>query len=312
MAFIIKKPDATITAANLTPLADRDPGANRVTFSDRRRDWINKGADKGWGSLYPIAVVLGCLFILAPVTVIVLMSLSAAPSIVFPPPSLTLRRFTEIQPEIVNAFINSTKLGVTVVVVNLAICVPAAFSLVRGRLPMRGFMTAIARSPMQVPGIAMAVAFYLYYTTVQRTFHIPLRNNFWGLVIAHLVMTAPYMLTTLIAQLYTIQGRFEQAAHGLGAGPIRTLWRVTLPQIRPSIIAGSFLAFVISFEDVPVALFLAPAASATTLPVQMFNLANDSLSPTLFAASVLVLLFSVVLVLAVERLVGLKRALTGI
>ena len=268
--------------------------------------------DAVWGSLYPICVVLGCVFILAPIIVVLIMSLSAAPSIVFPPPSLTLHRFLEIQPEIGRAFVNSMKLGAAVVVLNLLICIPAAFSIVRGRIPMRGLVTAIARSPLQVPGIVMAVAFYLYYTTVQQNLGIPMRNNFWGLVVAHLVLTAPYMLTTLIAQLYTIQGRFEEAAYGLGAGVVRTLWRVTLPQLKPSIIAGSFLAFVISFEDVPVALFLAPAASATTLPVQLFNLAIDSLSPTLFAASTLVMLFAVVLVLAVERLVGLKKALTGI
>ena len=272
---------------------------------------VSRYTDAAWGAIYPLAALLGCAFLLAPVAVILVMAFSAAPSIVFPPPAFTVARFLQIEPEITHAFANSMRLGIVVVLVDLAICVPAAFALVRGRLPVRGLIQTLARSPLQIPGIVMAVAFYLYYSMLQRVGHIPLRNNFWGLVIAHIVMTSPYMLATVTAQLYMVQGRLEEAACGLGAGVFRILWRVTLPQIRASIIAGSFLAFVVSFEDVPVALFLSPAASATTLPVQLFNLANDSLSPTLFAAATLVLLFSVVLVIIIEKLIGLRRAMTG-
>lgn len=276
-----------------------------------RSDRVSHHADAVWGVAYPLAVFLGCAFLLAPVAIILVMSFSAAPSIVFPPPAFTFERFFQIEPEITHAFVNSMRLGIVVVLIDLAICVPAAFALVRGRLPVRGLIQTLARSPLQIPGIVMAVAFYLYYSMLQRTGYISLRNNFWGLVIAHVVMTSPYMLATVTAQLYTVPGWLAEASCGLGAGVIRTLWRVTLPQIRASIIAGSFLAFVVSFEDVPVALFLSPAASATTLPVQLFNLANDSLSPTLFAAATLVLLFSAVLVIMIEKLIGLKRAMTG-
>jgi len=268
-------------------------------------------ADQAWSKLYPVAVVFGSVFILAPIAVVALMALSAAPSIVFPPPAYTLTRFLQIEPEIITSFVNSLRLGLVVVIINLFLCVPGALALVRGRLPVKGLLQVLARSPLQVPGIVMAVSFYLYYSLLQRYGYVSLRNNFWGLVVAHVVMTAPYMLSTVAAQLYTVRGRLEDAAYGLGAGVMRTFWHITLPQIRPSIIAGCFLVFVVSFEDVPVALFLAPSASATTLPVQLFNLANDSLSPTLFAASTLVIIFSAVLVITLEKLIGLRRAMTG-
>jgi putative spermidine/putrescine transport system permease protein len=267
--------------------------------------------DVAWRSLYPIAVTLGCLFLLAPMSIVVVMAFSSAPSIVFPPPSFTITRFLEIEPEITHAFFNSMRLGFSVIAVDLIICVPAAFALVRGRLPFSNLMLVLARSPQQIPGIAMAVAFYLYYSALERGDYISLRNNFAGLLIAHVVITSPYMLSTVTSQLFTVSTQLEDAASGLGAGSLRTLWFVTLPQIRASLIAGSFLAFVVSFEDVPVALFLSPAASETTLPVELFNLANDSLSPTLFSAAALVMLFSIVLVMAMEKLIGLRKAMSG-
>lgn len=276
------------------------------------RQSVADALDRLWPVLYRGSVLLGCVFLLAPITVVLIISLSASPSIVFPPPSYSLAPYTSIQPEIVDAFLRSLQLSTLVVIVDLLLCVPAAFALTRARLPGRAAFETLFRSPLQVPGIVMAVVFYLYYSIVLRNTGIPLRNGLPGLVIAHVIMTCPFVLTTISLGLQGMDRRLEEASYGLGAGFFGTTWHVTFPQIRPALLSGSFLAFVISFEDVPVALFLAPGASATTLPVQLFNLALDSLSPRLFAAAILVFLFAVALVLLVELTVGLKRVMGGV
>jgi putative spermidine/putrescine transport system permease protein len=294
---------------NVIPAEHGQTIAPLARLSARHTTWLDR-IDDIWQGLYTFGVVAGCVFLFAPFVVVFVISISAAPSVEFPPPSFTLTQYTRIPPDITAAFWRSLRLGLLIVSIDLALCVPAAFALARGRLPGRSLVEAFFRGPVQVPGIVMAVAFYLSYSALLRSTGINLRNEFAGLVIAHVVMTFPYMLATVVVRLYTMGPQLEEASYGLGAGFFRTMWRVTIPQMRPALIAGSFLAFVISFEDVPVALFLAPGASTSTLPVQMFQFAVDSLSPALFAAAILVLLFSMALVVAIELLVGLKRVLS--
>ncbi len=283
-----------------------------VTTAPRSR--LHAGAaliDGLWKFLYGCAVVFGLAFMLAPVVVIFIISLSSAPSVVFPPPGFTLSQYSEIPAEVFTAFQRSVTLGLCVVLVDLAICVPAAFALARGRIPGLRLMEALFRSPLQIPGIVLAVSFFLGYSQLLRLTEINLRNDIKGLIIAHAIMTIPYMLTILTVRMSSLNRHFEEASHGLGAGLPRTLWRVVLPQLKPALLTGCFLSFVISFEDVPVTLFLAPGSSSTTVPVVLFNLAIDSLSPALFAAAILVLVFSFALVFALEFLVGVRRVVSG-
>jgi putative spermidine/putrescine transport system permease protein len=284
----------------------RRDGATR-----RRVGIMPHRADSIWSVLLCLSLIAGCIFLLAPILIILMIALSSAQSIAFPPPGFTLLNFARIPHEIMDACARSMVLGASVVLADMVICLPAAFALVRGRVPGRGLIEALFRSPLQIPGIVMAVAFYLYYSQLQRIAGISLRNDFVGLVIAHVVMTSPFMLAALTARLYNVKRSLEEASYGLGAGFFMTFWHVTMPQVRPALLAGSFIAFVISFEDVPVALFLAPATSQMTLPVVLFNNATDSLSPQLFAAAILVLLFSVVLVIAVELLIGLRKVISS-
>jgi putative spermidine/putrescine transport system permease protein len=230
---------------------------------------------------------------------------------VFPPPGYTLAQYGEIPPEIYAAFQRSIVLGASVAVIDLLICVPAAFALARGRIPALRLVEAFFRSPLQIPGIVLAVSFFLGYSQLLKLTGVSLRNDVRGLVIAHVIMTAPYMLTILTVRISALNRHYEDASEGLGAGFVRTMWRVVLPQLKPALLTGCFLSFVISFEDVPVTLFLAPGASSTTIPVILFSLAIDSLSPALFAAAILVLAFSFALVVALEFLVGVRRVVSG-
>ena len=268
-------------------------------------------ADAFWTGLYWAAVAFGLAFLMAPVVVIFIISLSTAASVVFPPPGYTLSQYAEIPEEVYSAFKRSIVLGVSVAIIDVALCVPAAFALARGRIPALRLVEAIFRSPLQIPGIVLAVSFFLGYSHFMKLTGISLRNDIKGLVIAHVIMTAPYMLTILTVRIATLNRHYEEASEGLGAGFLRTMWHVVLPQLKPALLTGCFLSFVISFEDVPVTLFLAPGASSTTIPVVLFSLAIDSLSPALFAAAILVLVFSFALVVALEFLVGVRRVVSG-
>jgi putative spermidine/putrescine transport system permease protein len=284
--------------------------ANQPEVAATRPVWIGL-SDALSAFLYRAAIVAGVLFLLAPVIVIFIISLSTSPSIVFPPPGYTFSQYAAIPEEVYAAFERSVLLGASVAATNVLLCLPAAFALARGRIPGRPFIEALFRSPLQMPGIVLAVSFFLAYTQLMNLTGFTLRNDIKGLAVAHLIMTAPYMLTVLTVRIASLNRHFEDASQGLGATAMRTMLRVVLPQLMPALLTGCFLSFVISFEDVTVALFLAPSASQTTVPVILFGLSIDSLSPTLFAAAILILVFSFVLVGALELLVGVRKVVSG-
>lgn len=282
--------------------------AERITF---RRNPILARLDAGWGIVYVLGVFLGCGFLMAPFFVVFIISLSPSTSVMFPPPSFSLIQYVNIPPQMIASFFRSLQLGFLVVAIDIVLCLPAAFAIVRGRLPGRIFIEDLLRAPLQVPRIVMAVTFYLAYSMLLQLTGFSLRGSFTGLVIAHVIFTYPYMLSTAVVRLSDMGSRLDNVSYGLGAGFFRTMWHVTLPQLKPALIAGSFISFVTSFEDVPVTLFLAPASSTATLPVAMFLFVSDSLSPAVFAAAILVVLFSVLLAVALDFFVGLGRVLSG-
>src|SRR5208282_2056430 len=171
----------------------------------------------------------------------------------------------------------------------------AAFVLVRQRIVGRMAVLTLVLMPLILPRMIIAVAlFYLFA-------RLGLVGTQAGLVIGHTVLAVPYVVITVMAVLKTYDERFDQAAWSLGASKWKALWHITLPQIRGGLIAGYLFAFVTSFDDLTVALFIS-AGSTATLPRQMWNDLLLQVNPTLAAVSTVILVLITLFIVAAEFL----------
>jgi len=231
-------------------------------------------------------------FLMLPLLVVFPISLSSAPYMQFPPPGLSWQWYERYldDPQWIDATVRSLYIGAATAVLALALGVPLAFSLVRGRFIGRGLLDRIAMAPVIVPTIILSVSVYGLFAKLK------LVGAWYGLVIAHTVLALPFVVLVMVAGLRDFDRGLEQAAEGLGASRWRTLWRITLPLLRPSLVSAALLAFITSFDEVVVALFLAGANM--TLPKKMFDNILMEIDPTIAAVSVMqIILVTVVLVL---------------
>jgi len=260
--------------------------------------------------LAAIAWVVGvAAFLVFPTAIVVLTALGGEPYVVFPPRSFTLRHFAEIPGVYLRVFLTTLELGLVASVVSTLLAIPAALALVRGRLVGRSVLTAALHAPLHVPWLVVGVAFLQFYVTIFDRLGIGLGGSFLGLAIAHVAVTVPYVLTSVTARLASFDERLEEAAYGLGAGQVRTFFSITLPIIKPAVLAGAFFAFVVSFDNVGVSLFIFGAAN-TPLPVQIYGEVTQHLTHVMYAVSTAAVAFSVLLTLAFAGAGGM-RAITG-
>jgi ABC-type spermidine/putrescine transport system permease subunit II len=235
------------------------------------------------------------VFLCAPIAIIVVVSFNASEFIEFPPRTWSLRwyrnYFTGRQ------WVEPTLLSLRVAVVTMALSTvlgtAAAIGLVRGRFRGRRALEFFFVSPMVVPTIVLAIGLYLLFARF-RLVGQPL-----ALYLAHTVVATPLVIVIVSAALRTADPAIELAARSLGASYFRTLWHVTLPAILPAVISGAAFAFLVSFDEVVLAIFLGGPAT-TTLPKRMWESVRFEIDPTLTAISTLLVLIPVVLLAVVE------------
>jgi putative spermidine/putrescine transport system permease protein len=231
-------------------------------------------------------------FLMLPLMVVFPISLSSAPYMQFPPPGLSWQWYERYldDPQWIDATVRSLQIGVATAVLALALGVPLAFALVRGRFFARETLDRLAMAPLIVPTIILSVSVYGLFARLK------LIGEWYGLAVAHTVLALPFVVLVMGAGLRDFDRTLEQAAEGLGASRSRTLMRITLPLLRPSLVSAGLLAFITSFDEVVVALFLSGARM--TLPKKMFDNILMEIDPTIAAVSVMqILLVSLVLLL---------------
>jgi putative spermidine/putrescine transport system permease protein len=242
------------------------------------------------------------LFLMLPLLVVFPISLSSAPYMQFPPPGLSWQwyeRFVD-DPQWIDATWRSLYIGAATAVLALALGVPLAFSLVRGTFRGRTLLDRLALAPIIVPTIILSVAVYGLFAKLK------LIGAWYGLAVAHTVLALPFVVLVMTAGLRDFDRRLEQAAEGLGASRWRALGRITLPLLRPSLVSAGLLAFISSFDELVVALFL--AGPNMTLPKKMFDNILMEIDPTIAAVSVM----QILLVALVMALIGrFGRGLSG-
>lgn len=254
--------------------------------------------------LWRLLIVLLYLFLLGPLIVIVIVSFNADAYLSFPPEQWSLRWYGDLlaNAAFVEGFRVSLVLASATTVVATAIGVPAAMAISRHRFPGRELMISFFTSPLMAPGVVLGLGLLLVFSRLRLTATYP------GLLAAHLVITVPFVIRTVATSLSTVVLDYEEAAQSLGATPWRTFWRITLPLVMPGIVAGAAIAFIVSFDEVVLTLFLI-GPRLTTLPVEVFNYVQFRTDPLVAALSVVLVAISIVGVVLIERALGLRRAL---
>ncbi len=251
------------------------------------------------------ALVVAVVFLVAPFVVVLGASFDTAAEyhVAFPPRGFSLAGYAAIPWPYVSAAGISLLVGVIVAVLATLIGLAAALGLVRGRLIGRDMLQAFFRLPVQIPFVVTGAVFLQFYYQIASLLGVNLMDGLAGLVIAHVFIAIPYSVGAIAAVLARFDPALEEAAESLGATRWATFCQVTLPVIRPGVMAGLFYAFIASFGDIPVALFLV-TDKLMTLPVQIFQDMQFDFKPSMLAVSSLVVVYSLVIIFGVQKIAG--------
>jgi putative spermidine/putrescine transport system permease protein len=246
------------------------------------------------------------LFILAPLLMVCAVAFTPEGYISLPTASLSLRWFRAIldNPRFIDAFFFSLGLGALSATFAIVLAVPGALALSRHRFRGREAVMAFFLSPLMIPHVVLGLAFLKYYTS------IGLVGTYAGLVIAHIVLVMPYALRLVLSSATGMDPSLERAALSLGATPLRTFRRIVLPLILPGVVSGWVIAFITSFDELTMSIFIA-SPSTTTLPVRIFLHIEDTIDPLVTAVSAVLIFMTAIAVVILDRLVGLEKLFVG-
>ena len=237
------------------------------------------------------------IFLVTPVVAIIPLSFNAGSFLSYPLAGWSLRWYRELanSPEWIAAMRNSLIIATSTAALATPLGTLAALGLMRLPPKAREPMLALLLSPLFVPVIVTAVGVYFLYAPVH------LANNHLGLILAHTTLAAPFVILVVQASLQGVDSSLLRAGSSLGAPPVSVFLRVLLPLIAPGVTAAAVFAFMASFDETVVTIFLAGPAQRT-IPLQMFNGVRDQISPAITAAATLIIVVSVVLLGAAELL----------
>jgi ABC-type spermidine/putrescine transport system permease subunit II len=245
--------------------------------------------------LLAVWTALVLLFLLAPLAVVFPLSFSSSSYLQFPPPGWSLRWYQAYFNDStwIDATLRSLKVAAATTVLSTVLGTLLSFSLVRGKYPGKEFVNQLSLMPLIVPVIVYSIAVYGWFGKLR------LIGEWEAIVLGHTVHAIPFVVIVVTAALRTFDIAQEHAAMSLGASKARAVWHVTLPQIRPSIISAAFLAFISSFDELVVAMFL--GGSNMTLPKKMFDNIVNEIDPTIAAVSVLQVVLVTIVLVAVAK-----------
>lgn len=248
-----------------------------------------------------VIAVLVMLFLLAPLIVIVIVSFTPTALITFPPQGFSLKWYANIftaSTHFIEGLANSLKIGILATALDILLGVTAALSVCRYNFKGKNALLNFYTSPMYVPSVAFAFVLLQVYSQIGG---IP---GMLRIFIGHMVIILPYIVRNTVSVLHVFNWTLEDAAASLGASPIQVLFKITIPVARPGIVAGALLAFLYSFDEVALSSLLS-TPKFITLPIRIMNYMELTFDPTLAAISTLLILASLVLIVLMEKLVGL-------
>jgi len=242
------------------------------------------------------------VFLAAPIVVTFGVSLTATEYTVFPPPGLSLRWYRHVLgfAWFTNSIVVSTIVATAATVVSVTMGLAGAMLLARRQFRGRQLFEYLMLSPLIIPSVVIGFAL------LNAALMVGMQDRaLFNLILSHAMVTVPFTLRSIWSSLLGFDRRLEDAALSLGATPVQTFWRVTLPSILPGIVAGAIIAFTFSFNDVTVSIFLVGPATRT-LPVELMSQMEYLPDPTPAAASSIVMLLTLGFFVLIERTIGLN------
>ncbi|MDA7971536.1 MAG: ABC transporter permease, partial [Gammaproteobacteria bacterium] len=270
--------------------------------------------EKIWHYTYLSICALIFFFLIAPVVVVIPLSFNAVPfftfteeMLTFDPAGYSLKWYRDFFTNLnwQGAVKNSLVIAVFATLISTTLGTVAALGLSRSEMPHKSVIMGILISPMIVPLIISAAGMYFFYSK------IGLSSTHLGVILAHAALGTPFVVITVTATLVGFDHSLVRAAATLGASPQRTFFRVIVPLILPGVISGALFAFITSFDEVVVVLFVG-SYEQRTIPWQMFSGIREQISPTILAVATLLVAVSILLLTSVELLRRRSERLRGI
>jgi putative spermidine/putrescine transport system permease protein len=282
--------------------------ARRSRVREGRTAWLLDGVmNPIWRWIPPVVAGFALAFLFVPIVVVVPLSLSAATYFMFPPPGFSLQWYRSYfaSSAWLEATWNSVQVGLLTTALSMAMAVPAALGISRSRSRLTLVFYGLILSPMLIPGVIMAIAIFFLFSGLGLT------GTIWGVALGHTIGALPLAVVVLVAALQTFDRNLERAAQSLGTGPFRTTIRVTLPILSTAVFTAALFAFLHSFDELLIALFVS-GIGARTLPKKMWESLQE-INPTISAVSTLLVLFTAVslLTLHILRRVSERRRTGG-
>ncbi len=258
--------------------------------------------EKLGGVLVKILVVGGILFIISPLPIVIISSFTSANLVYFPPKGFSVKWYLGLlnKTEYLGSFLVSLRLALISVGIALVSGTMVAVALTRFRFKFTNLLRTIFLSPLMVPGVIFGLA------AVRFAALIGWSASFQALMAAHIVICSTYVIRTVLSGMVGFEGSLEEASRDLGASPWQTFWKVTFPIIRPSIIVAGLFSFITSLDETTVSVFLVGGKSVT-LPVRIFSQLEYGLEPTITAISSILVLLAVVILLVIDKVLGLHK-----
>lgn len=271
-------------------------------------------AERGWHYVFRILCGLVFLFLIGPILVIVPLSFNAEPYFTFSegmvaldPDAWSLRWYRDFftSDAWLGAIRNSFIVAFFSTILATALGTLAALGMSSRYMPYRATVMAVLISPMIVPLIISAAGMFFFFSKYQLT------QTYAGVILAHTALGIPFVVITVTATLAGFDHTFTRAAASLGASPVRTFFRVILPLVTPGVVSGALFAFITSFDEVVVVLFIA-GPEQRTIPIQMWSGIREEISPTILAVATLLVMLSIGLLTILELLRRRSERLRGL
>jgi putative spermidine/putrescine transport system permease protein len=252
--------------------------------------------------VFAVIAIFAVLFLIAPTAIVLITSLTSSASLKFPPPGFSLRWYYALldADQMQRAAWNSLVVAIWTTLISVVLGTAASIGIARTNLRLVRLTDLLFMSPLLLPALAFGFAALVYINKLGFSPNIPL------LVLGHVIVCVPFVLRTTLAALSQLDPALLDASQSLGGGQWMTFRRVVLPLIAPGIGAGAFLAFMASFDNVPVSLFLADERTEV-LPIHLWQQIDTNLDVRTAAASGLIVIFTLALMGVAERMAGLTK-----
>lgn len=261
---------------------------------------------KTFGGLRIAVAVLAIIYILIPLIVVIPASFTSANYPSFPAEGFSLKWYAKIleRPEFLEAFLNSAKFAALAALFSVIFGTLGALGIAKYAIPGKSYITALLTSPLSVPQLVLGIALLMYFTPMM------LAGTSTGFLIAHIVICIPYVMRLVLTGLSGFDYNLERAAAILGANPLTVFMKVTLPLIGSAAISGGLFAFLTSFDNVTVSLFMV-SPEMRTLPIEIFSQMQDAYNPIVASVSSVVIFISVLLIVILEKIQGVGKVFGG-